>query len=184
MPVKNKAHHRLQTSTMAFRAWPLLAITAVFISACGVYTVTDNIILYPANQSAQSWGVINFYSQYQSNQLPGKLNISLPKGQQLSGQLTYVENSGKTSIDDDGWFNDISIGIGRGFGSGYWGVGWSPRTATYHSHLDKVSLNAFGQQLGLNCQGEFNRRQQAGTLNCKLTNGMQYRGTIRRVTVR
>lgn len=164
---------------------PLLAGVALVMSGCaGVYTVTDNVTLYPANQSAQKWGVLNFYTQYQSNQLPGKLHITLPDGKQLTGQMTYVEDSG-TEYEDDGWFNDVSIGIGHGFrrGGGYWGVGWTPRLSAYRSNLEKVSINAFGANRGLNCSGEFNRRQQAGTLTCQVTNGMHYRGTIRRVTV-
>lgn len=154
------------------------------LSGCATaYTVTDSVTLYPANQSAQKWGVINFYSQYQSNQLPNKLSINLPNGNSLSGQLTYIENSG-TAVEDDDWFNNVSIGVGHGFHHGYWGVGWVPRIATYRSNIDKVSINAFGDKLGMNCRGEFNRHQQTGTLDCQFTNGMNYRGTIRRITVK
>lgn len=161
-----------------------LSLSMLCLYGCaGAYTVTDNVRLYPANKAAEQWGMLQFYVQYQSNSLPTKLDIELPNNKQLSGQLTYLENS-VTAVEDDGWSNDVNIGVGYGFHRSYWGGSWSPRVSTYRSHISKVSINAFGAQLGLNCSGEFNRKQQTGTVDCTLTNGMAYRGTLNRVTAK
>lgn len=166
---------------------PIIGVVSVvfFIAGCSkVYTITDNAMLYPANASAQSWGMINFYSQYQNSELPSAIRIALPNGQAMNGQMTFVENSGTTDADDDFWDNvRVGIGVGHRVGRhGSWGFGVSsPSRSTYHSDKQTVSVNAFGEQVGMNCQGDFNRRQKAGTLHCKLTNGMEYNGTLRRI---
>lgn len=162
----------------------ILSLSVLTIVGCtSVYRITDTVTLYPENKAAETWGVINFYSQYQSNSLPGRLSITLPDGKQLNGQMTFVEDSGKTTEEGSFWDN-VRVGVGVGSGGGFGGVSVSPRVGSYHSDKSNVSINAFGSQLGLNCQGEFNQRQKNGTVTCKLTNGMRYRGTIRRVIVK
>lgn len=151
-----------------------------------VATVTDSVILYPANQSAERWGTLNFYQQYQSNTTPQAMTITLPNGKVLNGQITYVVDSGKTT-DEGGFWDNVHIGVGVGVGhrhGGFGGVSISPRSGTYRSDKSQVAVNAFGDGLGLNCNGVFNARQNSGTLQCQLNNGMAYQGTLRRVIVR
>lgn len=161
--------------------------TSVLLSGCtSVYTVTDSVTLYPDNATAQKWGVINFFSQYQSNQIPSKLQIHLPNGKTLNGQLTYVQDTGRTTTDN-GFWNNVHFGFGigsHGHHGGFGGVTIGPQNSTYQSDKSAVSINAFGDNVGLNCQGAFNQKQRSGTVNCELTNGMKYRGTVRRVVVK
>ncbi|PID58461.1 MAG: hypothetical protein CR957_00290 [Gammaproteobacteria bacterium] len=160
-----------------------LSLVALLAGCAKNVTVTDSVSLYPANAAAQRWGIINFYSQYQSNALPQPLQIHLPNSQTLQGQMTFVETSGHTEQRDSFWDNvRLGIGIGGGGGHGSWGVGLSsPERQTYRSDNQTVSVNAYASQLSMNCQGTFNRRQKTGTIQCQLTNGMQYSGSIRRI---
>lgn len=165
---------KTQTKFIGFSA---LLVT---LSSCGnPHTITDNITLYPANAAAQSWGILRFYSQYQSNSLPERLYVDLPNGTQANGQITYLEESGVSEADI--FWDNASIGIGQYSRHGSVGFIFSPRAYAYRSDKQNVNINLFGEQISMNCQGEFNRMQKAGTLTCLLTNGMQYRGTLRRV---
>lgn len=157
--------------------------SVLLLGGCArVYTVTDTVTLYPANATAQPWGKLSFYSQYQSQSIPDRVTINLPNGQMLNGQITYLDNSG--SSEGDGFWDNVHIGVGVGhhFRHGSVGFGLSPSVRSYRSDKQQVNINAFGNQLSMNCQGEFNRRQKSGTLQCTLTNGMMYSGTLRRVT--
>lgn len=162
----------------------LCAALLVLAGCASIRTVTDTVTLYPDNQAAQKWGVLTFYTQYQSNQRPNQLTIALPNGKELKGQLTYVQETGNIKSDGSFWDN-VSFGIGVGsHHGGFGGVSIGTRSGSYQSDKLNVSLNAFGDNVGLNCQGEFNQKQNNGTLNCQLTNGMRYRGTLRRVAVK
>ncbi len=157
--------------------------------ASNVYRTTDTVTLYPASANAQSWGVINFYAQRQSNTLPNTLQITLPDGQTLNGQMLFLEDGGSTrhSEDNSFWRNiHIGLALGHRIGRhGWWDIGWSPTfgmgSSSYRSDTQRVTINAFGTRLSMNCQGRFNRRQKTGTIGCQLTNGMRYSGVIRRV---
>ncbi len=164
----------------------LFLLATVGLSSCAnVYTITDRIALYPDNAAAQKWGMLNFFTQYQSDQSPGRLSVPLPDGKILSGQLTYVQNTGRTTSDDSFWDNVyFGVGVGGHHHGGFGGITVGPRHSTYQSDKATVSINAFDDKLSLNCQGEFNQRQNNGTVNCHLTNGMQYRGTIQRTTAK
>lgn len=153
----------------------------LLLNGCAkVYTVTDTVTLYPANAAAQPWGKLNFYSQYQRQSIPGEMTINLPNGQMLRGQMTYLDSS---ESNVGGFWDNVRVGVGVGhhFRHGSVGFGVSPSFRSYRSDKQQVSINSFGAQLSMNCQGEFNRRQKSGTLQCMLTNGMRYRGTLRRV---
>ncbi|PIE45795.1 MAG: hypothetical protein CSA45_01660 [Gammaproteobacteria bacterium] len=163
-------------------------VTAAAVSGCaGVYTVTDNVTLYPKNKAAQQFGTLSFYAQYPSNTSVNKIAISLPNGKILHGQMTYIEDSG-TTVTEDGFWDNFHFGIGTGFGhhshGGFIGASASPKIGHYRSDKSRVSINAYGDNLALNCQGEFNHRQRAGAVDCQMTNGMVYQGTIRRMMVK
>ncbi len=156
--------------------------------ASNVYRTTDTVTLYPASANAQHWGVINFYAQRQSNTSPNTLQITLPNGQMLHGQMLFLEESGHTRSESNSFWRNVHIGLGVGHRighHGWWDIGWSPMFGTgsssYRSDTQHVTINAFGTRLSMNCQGRFNRRQKTGTIGCQLTNGMRYSGIIRRV---
>lgn len=155
------------------------------VGCSSVRNITDTITLYPDNAAAKQWGVINIYRQQRTDKPNNQILVDLPNGKQLQGQLTYLENSGNVVSNDDFW-DHMSFGFGQSFGNhhgGMFGISVSPRSGEYRSNVATVGLNAFGENLGMNCQGEFNRQQQQGLLNCQLTNGMKYRGTLRRISV-
>lgn len=174
-----------KTNTMKSISCGAALVGALLLGGCAkIYTITDSVTLYPENAPAQKWGMLRFYSQYQSDMLPSDISVSLPNGDALSGQLIYIADSGVTESDDDGWFNNVNVGIGVGhhFHHSGWGFGMStPVRNTYYSDKQQVSINAYSKALSMNCQGEFNRRQKTGTVSCQLTNGMHYTGTLRRV---
>lgn len=163
----------------------LSALLITFLTGCAtVKTVTDTVTLYPSNDKAQKWGVIRFYRQYRTDSDNKVFRVELPNGKKLEGQLTYLERSGSTTFDD-GFNGRVTFGIGHSFGShAAWGINLTPQIGHYRSDIAKVSLNAFGEGLGLNCNGDYNRRQNKGILNCQITNGMTYRGNLVRVVVR
>lgn len=152
------------------------------------YSVTDTVMLYPNNAVAQRWGQLTFFNQYQTNRTKNKHQIILkvPKQKPLSGEMLFIENSGETEMEESFWDN-MSFGFGTGFGSGhhggYWGINMSPR-GRYRSDKAKVVINAYNDRISMNCKGDFNRRQNIGSLSCQLTNGMSYQGTIKRVLVK
>lgn len=168
--------------------YTILSILALLLGGCASVpkTVTDTVTLYPDNAKAQQWGVIRFYRQYLStsnNATDNVVTVNLPNGKALKGQLLFLDNGG-TAVSDSGFGGLISVGIGHRVGSrGSVGFSLTPRVAHYRSEIEKVSFNAFGEGLGLNCNGDFNRRQRQGILTCQMTNGMSYRGNLQRVVV-
>lgn len=169
----------------------LVTIASLFIGGCAsqITNITDTITLYPNNKAAHKWGIITHYQQYLSNAKPSQLTIKLPNNKEVSGQIIYLQQTTTETIDPDDWYDDMYFGFGHGFGGrnrAYWGWGFSmsPRTRTVVADNAKVSLNTFGDGIAMHCDGKFNHRQLNGTLDCKLTNGMTYKGNIRRVIVR
>lgn len=166
----------------------VVALGTSLLTGCAtqLVTVTDNMVLYPANQPAEKWGIIKHFEQYPSRQQP-QLSLTLPNGKTVSGQITYVNKQVTEHIEYDDWYDEMYVGFGSGFGhrrhGGYWGWGFStgPRSRTIEANNATVSINAFGDGIGLNCTGLFNYRQKNGTLDCQFTNGMKFRGTLQRI---
>lgn len=167
------------------KKYTALSILCLLLTGCASTpkTVTDTVTLYPNNSKAQQWGVIRFYRQYQSHSTDNVVAVNLPNGKVLKGQLLFLDDGG-TTVSDDGFGSSVTFGIGHHIGRrGSFGFQWTPRVAHYRSDVEKVSFNAFGEDLGLNCNGDFNRRQRQGILTCQMTNGMTYRGNLQRVVV-
>ena len=162
----------------------------LFISGCTyMHTSIDSFTLYPDNKYAQKWGVLRFYSQYPKGKLSNHLIINLPSNKTLSGHLTYVQETGIYKEDrrfmDDFYYRSVVgfrvFGADRDNKNTLFIEARTPRTVFYSSDKMSLNINTFGDNLGLNCQGDFNQRQNSGVLECQLTNGMKYRGTINRM---
>ncbi len=159
-------------------------LTALWISSCASPPVgiTDTITFYPDNDVAAKWGVFEYYRQYSSDVEPSEIvTIKLPNGEQLTGQITFIQQ-GQSGVSYDYW-DDVNIGYGN-WGGWYGGFSFSPSPSYYNVQNDTglLQIDAFGKQTRLNCEGEYNRRKGLGVLSCDLSNGMKYKGHIRQYT--
>ncbi|MBS9777484.1 MAG: hypothetical protein KGV50_01855 [Gammaproteobacteria bacterium] len=165
-------------------------IGLLIMSGCAsMQHVTDSVVLTPDNAAAEKWGELSFYSQYKSGDKPSTINIELPNGKTLKGQLLFpydFDNGDKK----DGFWDKVSIGVGVGVGVGSHsrsggfgsvGIGTGGNNRNRSKNNVEVKLTAFGDNIAFDCNGMFKKSSNTGTLTCEVTNGMKYRGIIKRV---
>lgn len=127
-------------------------------------------------------GVFKFTKQYVSNQRSEEeFSITLPNNEVLSGQVTFVDR-GESTVSYDNWDN---FGFGYGRWGGWYGSAYFDGPSYYKTRSDSglLQIDAFGSNTRLNCQGEYNQRKHQGFLSCDLSNGMKYKGHVRKYIV-
>lgn len=162
-----------------------LLLTALLIGGCATNRavgVTDSITFYPDNTAAEQWGVFTYTNQYISSQQPNEgFEVTLPNSEIVKGQVTFVEQ-GETAVSYDHW-NNFSVGYGHW--GGWYGGAYFDGPSYYKVRSDSglLQIDAFGEKTRLNCQGEYNQRKHQGFLSCDLSNGMKYKGHVRKYIV-
>ncbi|MPV86841.1 hypothetical protein [Ostreibacterium oceani] len=175
----------------------LSVMSALSGCASGVASITETLNFYPSNSAAEKLGAFTHYHQYASGHPPEQLSIRLPNGEIVRGHMTFLEASSTQTTAIDPWgesyfgFNAVGPRHRYPGHSVYWHSGFyaTPRVQTVRDNNQQVKLDAVGEQSRLNCEGEYNRQQKVGTLQCQLStdnlsNEMTYKVHLRRIAVR
>lgn len=147
--------------------------------------ITDTITFYPDNTEAEKWGVFKYTKQYISSSSNEEFEVTLPNHEIIKGQTTFL-NRNESAVSYDTWSNfSFGYGYGRWGRSRWYGNAYFDRPNYYRVKSDTgtLQIDAFGDKTRLNCQGDYNQRKHQGLLNCDLSNGMKYKGHVRKYIV-